>query len=210
MTKLYYVHDPMCSWCWGFTKTWQQLQRELPADIGVVRLLGGLAEDNDTPMSAEMREKLAATWQRIATRIPGVEFNFNFWKMRTPRRATYPACRAVIAARQQGDEYDIAMTHAIQHAYYLQARNPSDESTLTTLAAELGLDTELFRQALQAEHTQAQLLQEIAQARRLGADSFPSLVLEHKGGFWPIPIDYNQSEPMRELIELLSMESEEI
>ncbi|MCP4060185.1 MAG: DsbA family protein, partial [Pseudoalteromonas sp.] len=21
-TKLIYVHDPMCSWCWGYKPTW--------------------------------------------------------------------------------------------------------------------------------------------------------------------------------------------
>ena len=207
MTKLYYVHDPMCSWCWGFSRVWQQTLAALPTHIEVVRLLGGLAEDNDTTMSEEMKHKLAETWQRIASRIPGVEFNYTFWDVCTPRRSTYPACRAVIAARQQGHEYDIAMTRAIQHAYYLQARNPSDEPTLIELAAELGLNTKAFTQALHAPHTQEQLLHEIAQARRMGADSFPSLVLEHNGGFWPIAIDYDHSEPMLELIELLSVES---
>ena len=26
---LYYVHDPMCSWCWGFVPVQQQLQAEI-------------------------------------------------------------------------------------------------------------------------------------------------------------------------------------
>jgi putative protein-disulfide isomerase len=203
MTTLYYVHDPMCSWCWGFSRVWQETLAKLPSQIEVVRLLGGLAEDNEDAMPEDMQHKLAETWKRIADRIPGVEFNFDFWKVCAPRRATYPACRAVIAARQQGREYDIAMTQSIQHAYYLQARNPSDESTLTILAEELGLNTEVFRRVLNDPHTQEQLLLEISEARRMGADSFPSLVLEHNGGYWHIPIDYNQSQPMLELIEQL-------
>jgi putative protein-disulfide isomerase len=206
MSKLYYVHDPMCSWCWGFSRTWQQLQNELPTHIEIIRLLGGLAADTDNLMPADMRNKLADTWRRIAAQIPGVEFNFDFWQQCTPRRATYPACRAVIAARQQGRENDIAMTQAIQHAYYLQARNPSEETTLVALAGELGLDTEGFIQELRAGHTHTQLLGEIAESRRMHADSFPSLVLEHNGSHWNIPIDYNQSQPMRELISLLSAE----
>ncbi|MFT6977114.1 MAG: putative protein-disulfide isomerase, partial [Shewanella psychromarinicola] len=24
-TTLYYVHDPMCSWCWGYRPTWDTL-----------------------------------------------------------------------------------------------------------------------------------------------------------------------------------------
>ena len=42
---LYYVHDPMCSWCWGFRPTWLALQDQLPEGVRVQRLLGGLAPD---------------------------------------------------------------------------------------------------------------------------------------------------------------------
>jgi len=209
MTTLYYVHDPMCSWCWGFSRVWQQTQRDLPDQIRVIRLLGGLAPDTDAPMSRHMQENLAATWRHIAAHIPGVEFNFDFWTRCAPRRSTYPACRAVIAARRQGDEYDSAMTRAIQHAYYLQARNPSDETTLIALAGELGLDTGAFRLVLRATETHAELLQEIALARRMGADSFPSLVLKVAGEFSHIPIDYNSSQAMLDYIAGLLSESRE-
>ncbi len=208
MATLYYVHDPMCSWCWGFSNVRQRLFATLPPQIEVVRLLGGLAEDTDTPMPASQRQTLKQTWERIAIKIPGVEFNFSYWDSGTPRRSTYPACRAVIAARLQGSEYDGKMTEAIQHAYYLQARNPSNETTLIELADDLGLDTAAFTLALRAPLTQAQLLTEITEARRMGADSYPSLVLHHLGSVWNIPIDYNEVEPMRNLINHLIDEGE--
>jgi putative protein-disulfide isomerase len=201
MSKLYYIHDPMCSWCWGFSTAWQQLCARLPSHVEVIRLLGGLAQDTATPMPLPMQHKIADTWRQITTRIPGVEFNFNFWKTANPRRSTYPACRAVIAARQQGGDYDVAMTQAIQRAYYLQARNPSEEPTLLALAGELGLDTTVFVHALHHPQTQAELLEEIAEARNMGADSFPSLVLEHNAGFWQIPIDYIDDRPMLEMMQ---------
>jgi len=194
----------MCSWCWGFTRAWQQTLENLPAGIRVVRLLGGLAPDNHQPMPQAMREALAETWRTIAAHIPGVEFNFEFWSRCTPRRATYAACRAVIAARRQGEQFDTVMTRAIQQAYYLQARNPSEEATLISLAAELGLDTGAFSQALRAEQTHQELLREISHARRLGADSFPSLVLETAADHWQIPIDYQSSQPMLDMISKLS------
>jgi len=208
MTTLYYIHDPMCSWCWGFSRTWHNTLAALPRHIKLVRLLGGLAEDTDVVMPEEMQGSIADTWRRISAQIAGVEFNFDFWTVCTPRRSTYPACRAVIAARQQGSEYDVAMTQAIQRAYYQQARNPSDTATLIDLARELGLNTETFSRDLHS--AQAQLLQEIAQARQMGVDSFPSLVLEHQGGYWQVPIDYNDSRPMLELIEWLQQEDAEL
>lgn len=170
---LYYVHDPMCSWCWGFRPTWQAIRDALPADIQVLPLLGGLAADTDQPMPEAMRTYLQQTWRTIHARL-GTPFNFDFWSQCQPRRATYPACRAVIAAAQQ--DAGEAMVESIQRAYYLHAMNPSEPAVLRELAAELGLDAGRFATDISAPATAAELQRQIALARRLGIDSYPSLV----------------------------------
>jgi putative protein-disulfide isomerase len=199
-TTLHYVHDPMCSWCWAFAPVLRSLLAGLPRGVSVNRLLGGLAPDTEAPMPEQMRTYLQSTWQRIQSRVPGTRFNFDFWTSCRPRRATYPACRAVLAARLQGEEFDPAMTRAIQHAYFLQARNPSEDATLVALADELGLDVTRFSLELNATATQAALDREIARSRALGADSFPSLVVETPAGLTPVPLDYRYSRPMLEAI----------
>jgi putative protein-disulfide isomerase len=189
-TTLIYVHDPMCSWCWGFSDVYQQLVEQLPEEVDVLRLLGGLAPDSDVPMPESMQAMLQQAWQRIETMIPGKQFNFDFWNQCVPRRSTYPACRAVIAAREQGDQYDVIMTQAIQQAYYQQARNPSDDATLIELAGEIGLDQQRFASQLLDTKIHQQLLDEINTARSIGIDSFPSLVLEHGGQYYPVLSNY--------------------
>jgi putative protein-disulfide isomerase len=204
--RLYYVHDPMCSWCWGFDKTRKRLLEKLPSSVEVVRLLGGLAPDTSEPMQGEMREYLQKTWHRIQQRIPGTEFNFDFWTACTPRRSTWPACRAVIAAREQGAEYDEPMTRAIQEAYYLRAMNPADEDVLAKLAGEIGLDRERFQDKLTQPVVQQQLDAEMRRSRAMHATSFPSLVLELDGACSPVPIDYTNAAVMLETIKMV-MES---
>ncbi len=201
MTVLYYVHDPMCSWCWGFDPVRRELLDRLPEQVAVRRLLGGLAPDTDQPMPEAMRRNLQATWRRIQQSVPGTVFNFGFWSDCKPRRSTWPACRAVIAARNQAAAFDERMTNAIQKAYYLQARNPSDNTTLVELAGETGLDKQAFAGALDAESTQQALLDEIAEARRLQIDSFPGLALKIDDAVWRIPVDYRNSQPMLDQIQ---------
>ena len=200
---LYYAHDPMCSWCWGFRRTWEALQDRLPPSVDVVRLLGGLAPDSDAPMPVAMQQMLQQTWQRIAEQIPGTEFNLDFWRRCAPRRSTYPACRAVIAAAKQGQAYDRLMTLAIQQAYYLNAQNPSDDRILIALANELGLDIARFEQALNDDATQAQLLEEIVRCQQLGAQGFPSSILEQGQQRWLLPMDYLSPESTLERISQL-------
>ena len=185
----------------------KQLFNSLPEKITIHRLLGGLAADNTQPMQEEMQKSIQENWLRIENKIPGVKFNFDFWRVCQPVRSTYPACRAVIAARMQGKEYDEIMTAHIQQAYYEEARNPSDINVLTELAVILGLDLHRFRRDLSAVHTQQVLMDEIQLSRDLHADSLPSLVFRAGNSVWPVVIDYLDVAPMVELINMfLEME----
>ena len=198
---LYYVHDPMCSWCWGFEPTRRRLFSALEGQLRIERLLGGLAPDSDVPMPASMQTMLKQTWQRIQAMIPGTEFNFEFWQKNEPRRSTYPSNRAVIAARLQGPEYDPLMTARIQRAYYLEARNPSNNDTLVELAADIGLDSERFAADLVAASTEASLIDEIGRARALGINSFPSLAVVTQQGLYPVGLNYLDAQEMLDQIE---------
>jgi len=133
--------------------------------------------------------------------VPGVTFNFEFWERCRPRRSTYPACRAVIAAREQDRDYDVAMTRAIQCAYYEQARNPSDDETLIQLAEELGLDVDRFTARYRSLFAQQQLEKEIEFARTLGVSGFSSLALQSASASFLIPVNYGDAHPMSSALQ---------
>tara|TARA_R110002096_G_scaffold61016_3_gene151844 strand:+ start:1308 stop:1928 length:621 start_codon:yes stop_codon:yes gene_type:complete len=199
--KLYYVHDPMCSWCWAFRPVLLELKAKLPDTIEFIRLLGGLAADSDDPMPEETRHYVMDNWKRIQQQLPDTEFNYDFWTTCTPRRSTYPACRAVIAARKQGKEYDEIMTYSIQRAYYLQARNPSDNETLISLAEEAGLNTHQFSQDLVSSDVNEELFTELNTARRLKLNSFPGFLLSGDTHSVHIEPDYFQAETILNKIQ---------
>ena len=89
---LYYIYDPMCSWCWGYQPTWLLLQQQLESRIQIHTLVGGLAEDSNALMPETMQDFLQETWHKISAEL-GTQFNFNFWSQCQPKRSTYPACR---------------------------------------------------------------------------------------------------------------------
>ena len=166
----------MCSWCWAFRPSMDELIEKLPKEINVIRLLGGLAPDSDIPMPDNIREYVLENWRAIEKKVPKTKFNYNFWKECAPRRSTYPACRAVIAARKQKKIFDKEMTLAIQKAYYLNARNPSDYETLIELAEEIGADKNKFSEDVISSETDRILKEEIQQCKKLDLNSLPSLL----------------------------------
>ena len=134
MLYLFFVHElPVC--CTSLTA----LQKELPDFIRIKKIIGGLAPDTTQPMPVELQQNIQQTWRRIEQTVPNMRFNYDFWVINIPVRSTYPACRAILAARQQGADFEDKMIGAIQTAYYQKAKNPSLPSTLLQCALEVGI-----------------------------------------------------------------------
>lgn len=188
--RIFYIHDPMCSWCYAFSQSWTALLKELPQEIEIIYLVGGLAPDTNEPMPLATQKMVQQAWQRIEQSVPSVYFNWDFWSHNTPIRSTYPACRAVLAAKKQRTEAEVNMIRAIQTAYYQQAKNPSLAETLHACAHELGLDVKTFIEDLKSPMIGSELQQQIQQARSMDVYSYPSLRLVNNNTVFPIAINY--------------------
>ena len=194
---LYYVHDPMCSWCYAFKSTLDTLKKHLDSNIKLVYVVGGLASHSDEIMTKDMQEKIENIWYEIEENT-GAKFNHDFWKNCKPRRSTYLACQATILARYENKEDE--MINAIQEAYYLKALNPSDASTLIELAKQIGMNAKKFEEDLKSQKIEEDLQNELNFRRSLNVRSFPSLILKYKKELYPINIKYNDYKSMLEQI----------
>lgn len=202
-TTLFHIHDPMCSWCWAFKPSWEKIRAGL-GDIVHQNVVGGLAPDSSQPMPEEMRARLEGTWRQIQQTVPGTEFNFDFWQIGKPRRSTYPACRAVLCAAAQNSALEEPMITAIQRAYYLEARNPSDNHVLISLAGDIGCDTVEFAKQLESTEIEETLQQEFNLVRQMGVRGFPSLVLLAGDQLHGIQVDYNSAITSLDMINAIT------
>ena len=190
---LYYVHDPMCSWCYAFKQTLEKLKKHLDSNIKIVNVVGGLAPHSDEIMPKEMQEKIESIWYEIEE-VTGTKFNHDFWEKCAPRRSTYLACEATILARYENKENE--MIEAIQESYYQKALNPSDATTLINLAKQIGMDDKKFEEDLKSQKIEEDLHNELNFRRSLHVKTFPSLILKYKKELYPINIKYNDHESM--------------
>ena len=88
------------------------------------------------------------------------------------------------------------MINAIQEAYYQKAMNPSDATTLISLAKQIGMDEKKFEEDLKSQKIEDDLQNELNFRRSLHVKTFPSLILEYKKELYPINIKYNDYEDM--------------
>ena len=200
MTTLYYIHDPMCSWCYAFNSVLKQIESDLPDTITLTKLVGGLAPDSMEPMPESLTMMIQDNWKKIEKTVPHIQFNFDFWTANQAIRSTYPSCRAVLAAKKQSANAEDKMIAQIQWAYYKNAKNPSLDETLIQCAKQIGLDEPLFISDYKSELINQQMLEQISLARRLGVSSYPSLCLKTETQVFNLTIDYNRADIMMEQI----------
>ena len=179
--------DPMCSWCFAFAEPLRQLQTQ--TNLSIEWIMGGLAPDNDEPMSEEMKATIAGYWQKISA-LTGVQFNHDFWSNNIPRRSSYPACRAVIAAEKMMPGSSQQMAGSIQQAYFEQAQSPSDTEVLISCAEKIGLNAERFGHELHGEAVEMILQQHLNLVQQWGIQGFPALLLTQHRKAAPLTLGY--------------------
>lgn len=184
-----YVMDPMCGWCFGFQPELEAFLAKHPS-VEMDWIMGGLAPDTNHPMDENLRNTISSYWHQIEQQTK-VTFNHEFWKLNTPYRATYPACRSVIAAEclRKGSAHQ--MVKAIQSAYYKEAKNPSLRETLVACASSIHLDEIRFSEALNSEETEYQLQQHLRRTQQLQVSGFPALFfIDDRDEIYPLTLGY--------------------
>jgi len=74
MKKLYFVVDPMCSWCYGFAPSLRAVEPDLTPDVTLELVMGGLAPDSYVMMPRTMRAYVQGAWRAVEARC-GTPFN---------------------------------------------------------------------------------------------------------------------------------------
>lgn len=195
--------DPMCGWCYGFQPELEQFLDKF-ASAEVDWIMGGLAPDTNQPMDENLRQTISAYWYQIEENSQ-VTFNHDFWKLNTPYRATYSACRAVISAENLIAKSAQKMVKAIQSAYYMEAKNPSLEETLIDCASSIGLDKTQFLEAFKSEETEQRLRQHLSITHQLQVRGFPALFyIDKEDHAYALTLGFNQAANLEQRLNQIN------
>jgi predicted DsbA family dithiol-disulfide isomerase len=177
--------DTICPWCFIAKRRLEQALRVLDGRIKTeVRWLPfelnpGMPA-NGIPRRVSRSSKFGTWEQAVALdaqvaavgRLEGLEFVFDRIE-RTPN--TLDSHRLIALARREGNLEPVV--EAIFRAYFLEARDLSDRSTLLDIAAESGLDRARAAGLLASEEGIAETRAEEARARAMGVKGVPYFVL---------------------------------
>ena len=175
MSRLVYVGDPMCSWCYGFGPQLSALLAAHP-DAGIEIVTGGLRPFNTNPMTEEFREMLRGHWTSVE-KMSGLPFSEAALQADGFLYDTEPACRAVVTARAHSSERALPYFQAVQAAFYRDGRNVTRGEVLADIASETGMERETFLAAWRSEVARDATRNDFSVTQKLGVGGFPTLAV---------------------------------
>jgi putative protein-disulfide isomerase len=194
-TKLHYIFDPLCGWCYAVGPLLTALKDRFGDELELV-FHPGLLFPAPRIIEPAYREHIINADALIAG-FAGVQFGSAYIKrVRTTPVLRYhselPAA-AVLAINALEPKLGLRMLELIQQSHYQLGEDVSDIATLNTLAQTLGLEAIAFAKAL--ENIQHSLPVMAVEARNLmqavGGNGFPTLVFERDGEYQKL--DHNSA-----------------
>lgn len=172
---LIYFADPMCSWCYGFSRVVEAVRAAFGEGLPIRLVMGGLRPGAEAPMGEAARVEIEAHWRQVheATGLP-----FDPAALRRPGFVydTDPAARGVVVIRRGDPELAIPYLARVQTAFYAEGRDVTRGPLLAELAAEFGLDPDRFLADWSSDAAQKETWRDYAISQRAGVGGFPTLV----------------------------------
>lgn len=198
-TRLLYVMDPMCSWCWGFAPVLEGLaEQAAAAGVGLDLVLGGLRRDS-VAIDAAARVRYLGYWQAVNVST-GQLFDFTDGLPVGMVYDTEPACRAVVTARNLDPQSAWPLAKQIQRAFYTEGVDVTRASVLVDLAERAGIPRIVFAEAFDSAEQRAATAADFSWVQDLGIAGFPTLLAERDGQLALLTNGYQPLEALQPLL----------
>lgn len=207
MTKLIYIADPMCSWCYGFGPELTSLREGVP-ELRFEVVLGGLRAYNKELMDEALRTTLLSHWEKVAE-TSGLPFSEEAMSHKDFIYDTEPACRAVVTARMLAPEVALDVFQAIQHGFYADGLDTTKSDVLAKISvavfnkAGIDINAEDFLATWSSEDAITTTNNDFLQTQRWGVTGFPTLVYERVGELYLVTSGFARTEVLVERLQTL-------
>lgn len=188
---LYYIGDPMCSWCYGFAPELDNVRNAFP-NTPFKMVMGGLRAGG-TETIGELGSFLHEHWEEIH-QLTGQKFQFDILKQTSVLYDTEPACRAIIVVNELKPEVKYSFFKAVQESFYYHNDLPGVATTYAKIATRFGIDEKTFTEKFNSQEAKQQTQMEFNLAHQMGVRGFPTLMTKIDGKLYLVSNGFQKAD----------------
>lgn len=201
---IYYIMDPLCGWCYGFSSVINQLEVDFKHKYQFTLVCGGMiVGDREGPINPDMAKYILGAIPRV-TETTGAAFGEPFKKHMAEAKiyqSSIKPSKAIKAYQKlQATESAIAFAGKLQKKWFIDGLDFQDDATYTTLATDVGLDAALFLATIKAPEAETAMNADFAQTKTWGVGGFPCVVLHKDDKFYALTNGYSDYKSIAKLL----------
>ncbi|MDH5655518.1 MAG: DsbA family protein [Spirochaetia bacterium] len=199
-TILHYIADPMCAWCWGFSPIIQQVKEEYGDRLKIALVLGGLRPYTKEILKSADRISIMNHWKEVH-QMTSQPFQF---ENAMPDGFIYDTeipSRAVVTFAHFNPAEIFQFLRTIQHAFYGEGKNTTDENVLAELAGRFGIEKNDFLHRFHTEEMKEKTKSHFIKCRQFGVQVFPSAILQGPKGFYLLSKGYKPYQEIKQELD---------
>jgi putative protein-disulfide isomerase len=189
-TKIYYIMDSMCGWCYGFSHTIKRIYDEFKNDLDFIIVPGGMWIRGDVkPVNENMAFHINEFNKKI-TGMTGITFGDNFKTNVLQKKGlildSMPGAKALVLIQDLKREIRFEYLQKIQEAFFIEGKDPNDIDLYADIAQGFGISKDRFIEQYNSVELENKTNEGFKFAARLGVTGFPSIFAENNEILFPV------------------------
>jgi putative protein-disulfide isomerase len=197
---LWYIADPMCSWCWGFAPIVKAIRLNYSEDLKIEPVMGGLRPGTKLAMASEQRAEILSHWKAV-NGTTGQPFSFEGAMPEGFIYDTEPSCRGVAAMALINPGLVFSLLESIQFSFYVEQKDVTNPKILAQLAGKIGVDMDLYLQVFESDEAKNKVSIHFNKVRRWGVNSFPTIAVQNATGYSILNRGYCPLDVLRQKLD---------
>lgn len=196
--ELLYIFDSLCGWCYGFSKTIQELDND--PKINITAIHGSLYANQIAPPL----ENLKSINKKISA-LTGAEFGSGFEQLVSAKNYIFDstvAGRGFNALKMLGAEQVQAVV-AMQRAYFLAGKSLNKLETYQEIGESFGIKAEQVEQMFESEASLDAVRKGQLYAKDLGVKSYPTLLAQTPAGLLQVAQTTSTAKEIKKTLKRL-------
>jgi putative protein-disulfide isomerase len=201
---IYYIYDPLCGWCFGFSRVIKKLHQQFASEIEFRVMSGGMVTGEREGPIGEVAAYIADAYKQVEE-TTGVKFGQAFLegtlKEGKAQFTSLPGALAMAAFRTYQPDNAVAFAARIQEAIYVEGLAPAKAQTYGHCAEDFGMNATDFMKLMVDKRYLNIVQEEFKVVQKWGVKGFPSVVYQKEDKALLIARGYTAYENLEESLK---------
>jgi putative protein-disulfide isomerase len=180
-TKIYYVMDTMCGWCYGFSDVITKIHEKYKDVYDFTVLPGGMLVGDNVKIIDDSFANFIKSSNIKVEKLTGKRFGEEYYKNIIENTDvvldSLPGAKAIVLIQRLKKDETFNFLKKVQESFFIEGKDANKLETYLEIAESFGISKEEFKKEFLSEDLAQETFEYFDRADSMGVESFPTVII---------------------------------